>query len=417
MSLDKLSPELLTFVNNTVKEAIQSDKPLVFRRTGSDQLYTRSNPPKPRVMTKTYSPHFQVFDPFDKTNSNKTLIYTKGIETRLIGGFTAEIPKAGRILADERGFIRPDMSDTLAIACLLLSSKNSSFKYRDKSVSPDWYQVKEGVKGYAANKDLLKVITEHEITGIVLKMSSTELQSYATELQSSASVPISVNRPADELRTSLIAVVKKDPIFYGRFIPTPESNTKVLVMQAVNADVVIYDQTKRCWNFIHKWNKEEEGFATAGLSHEKAEEALERYLLSNEGKKLRKKIEKILFPSDDDGWEFLNDPKAVVVQKPAEPVKEEKSTTDLSFLLSKMSEMEQELKGLREGKEKQEELAPAVLEGQQSDTAHENAANVQNVGDSKPPVIPVQPQGNQNQQRHPVAPQAPKQNVTSNPQK
>jgi hypothetical protein len=412
MSLEKLSPELRTYVNNIIKEAIATNKPLLFRRVGSDIKYMRCNPPRDRVMSKIYSPYFAIFDNFDEINSNKTLVYTQGVETRIIGGNPTEIAKKGKMIADERGYIRPNMSDTLLIACLLLSNKNQSYKFRDKSVTADWFQVKEGVKGYAGNTDLLKMKTEHQLSGIILQMPLMELQAYATELQSSANVAVGINRPPDELRTSLITTIKKDPIYFGRFIPSPESNVKVLAAQAINSDLITYDQVKREWNFVHKWNKEPEGFAGGSMNVSNAEDRLVEFLLKQEGKRIKKKIEKILFPTDEDGWEFLSDPKAVLDAEPAPAAKvtEEIEPSLMQNFLDQMKAMREELAFLKQKPETVTPVAPvkadpvvsaisAAPETASIATQEELNSSMQ---EPKKPVVPAQ--GNQQAASKPNSP-------------
>lgn len=304
MSLELLSNEYITYVRGRMQDAKDTGRPLVFRRTNSDKPYQFAIPPRPRYSPKMISPDFVIFDKFANKGENpiRNIKYTQGTQQVQNGLTIAHLPKPVRPEFDEAGFIRPDEDDVLLIACLLLDSRNETFRWRSKSVQPEWYEVKEKVKAKGST-EVLRLRTEAAISQLVLGMKFTELQEYAVEMKNGGA-NISINgQEYNDLVQQVMLAVKKDPLLFGQSIPSEESRLRVLIMQAVNMDVIAADKEAKEWKFL---SGRKDAFCQFPLNGS-PENELVKFLKTSAGKEVRSRISKTLFPSDDEGWEFLEE--------------------------------------------------------------------------------------------------------------
>lgn len=306
MGLEVLSKETLEYANRRIEKAAEKGQKMTFRRIGSDKMYMNAKPPAPRIMAKKYTSLFTIRDEYDLTQmKNKSIHYTQGVETVQNGTVVADRPRQARFESDDSGFIIVDVSDRLLCTLLLLDDRNADYKHRNKGVQAEWYEVKP-VFTASGNFDLLRERTEHDLIGLIFGMDKEELEAYAFEVKEKGGNITVADKNKQELAKELIDVIKRDPLLFGQCIPSKESRAKVLIMQGINMDLI--KATKNGdWNFVKRNLAEENGFAQFGVTATVPvkEQKLVEFLVSKEGTKIHKKLQNLLFPSDDEDWAFL----------------------------------------------------------------------------------------------------------------
>lgn len=307
MGLEQLSKETKEYAQRKMDKAREAGASFVmFRRIGSDKLYMNAKPPQARLMSKMYSSEFSIRDNFSVDGTkNKRIHYTKGTKQVTNGSLVSYVPKEEKFSSDDSGFIKSELTDELLCALLYLDDRNGDYKYRNKSVTPEWEEVKPKFL-VTANIDLIIERTEHALIDLVFKMDKEELEAYAYEVKEKGG-EISVNgKGKAELAKDMIGLIKRDPLLFGQCIPSEESKAKVLVMQAINLELIKTNKNN-AWNFVKRNLLEETDFATFGVTanSDHKQKVLIEYLVSKEGKKIKKKLHSLLFPSDDDDWVFL----------------------------------------------------------------------------------------------------------------
>lgn len=314
MGLEVLSKETLEYANRRIDKAITMGLPhLIFRRVGSEKMYMNANPPQARIMSKKFSPNFLVRDEFAPDGIyNKHIMYTRGTTPVKVGNVIQYEPKAERFDSNDDGFIYAPVDDRLLCTLLLLDDRNEDYKYRNKNVNAEWYEVKERNK-ISTNTDLVREKTEHALIGIVFAMDMEELTAYAFEVKEKGG-KVSVNgKSKGDLAKELITVIKTDPLLFGQCIPSAKSKASVLVTQGVDLDIIATTKGNN-WNFTKHNLKEEGGFAPFSITSNENNKIVKLVEFLSDGKdangeRIREKLHGLLFPSDNEDWAFLETKK------------------------------------------------------------------------------------------------------------
>lgn len=285
--LEILSEELQEQITKKMQYYIDNNKPIRFGRIGRKEIYPQSNPPQPRLTAKKYvSGEFRINDHFDRRRPNKVLINNDGLNRQSFE-------------FNDDGILTVYPSQMVLFGGLLTDDRNANYVHRNKSVRAEWEEVRD--YDTAPKVELTKERTEHMMVGIVLNMKGKDVSEFAEEIVKSNPDALFIGtRTTSDIQKDIIKLVKKDPIHYARIIPSEETKIAVLVTQAIQLDVLKYDEGTKSWNFTRLANAEKykNGFADVGAVSD-PEETLVKFLQDKKNAEITKKIDAIVNPKFD----------------------------------------------------------------------------------------------------------------------